>query len=223
MDFQPRASISVDNPKNFVLKNTATVTPTLVPEIRLNLADETCPIWEKTVPQLEVFCTSELFWAFAWAGGQALARYILDNPEIVSEQSVLDFGSGSGIVAIAAAKAGASQVIASDIDEYAAAAIEVNAKKNNVAVEVTQDNLIGCCGHWTTVLAAAVCYEKDMSLQVTDWLCSLADKGTKVFIGDAQRFYLPKNNLESVVKYSPPFLSPLEDTDLKNAQVWRVL
>ena len=209
--------------KVFVRENTATVTPALVPEIQLNLANETCPIWLQAPEYFSKLGISEPFWAFAWAGGQALARYIFDNPAIVSEQTVLDFGSGSGIVAIAAAKSGAAHVTASDIDEYAEAAIEINAKINKVDIEITRENLIGIDKNWTTVFAADVHYENNMSLIITTWLKSLVGSGSKVFIGDPQRIYLPKNGLERVIKYSKKTESRLEDTDLQNAQVWRVL
>ena len=207
----------------FVRKHTATVTPSLVPELQLNLANETCPVWLQTPEYFSKLGMPEPFWAFAWAGGQALARYIFDNPEIVCGKTVLDFGSGSGIVAIAAAKSGAAHVIASDIDEYAEAAIRINAKRNNVDIEITRDNVIGIDKNWTTVFAADVYYEKKMSLMITAWLKSLVSRGSKVFIGDPQRVYLPKDGLERVIKYSRKTRSLLEDTDLQHAQVWRFI
>ena len=209
--------------KAFVRENTATITPSLVPELQLNLANETCPVWLQTPEHFSKLGIPEPFWAFAWAGGQALARYIFDNPEIVYGQTVLDFGSGSGIVAIAAAKSGATHVIASDIDEYAEAAIAINAEKNNVNIEITRENFIGIDKNWTTVFAADVCYEKNTALMITTWLKSLVSSGSKVFIGGPRRIYLPKNGLESVIRYSKKTVSRLEDTDLRNAQVWRVV
>ena len=207
----------------FVRENTAPVTPSLVPELQLCLASETCPVWLQTPEHFSKLGIPEPFWAFAWAGGQALARYIFDNPEIVYGQTILDFGSGSGIVAIAAAKSGAAHVVASDIDEYAKAAIAINAKRNNVDIEITRENFIGIDKNWTTVFAADVCYEKNMSLIINTWLKSLASSGSKVFIGDPQRIYLPKDGLERIKKYSRKTGSRLEDTDLQNAQVWRVV
>ncbi|HAA93888.1 MAG: nicotinamide N-methylase [Rhodospirillaceae bacterium] len=208
---------------DFIRENTALESPPLVPEIELHLANEGYPLWQKTSDQLEEMGLPPPFWAFAWAGGQALARYIFDNPELVADRKVLDFGSGSGIVAIAAAKAGASHVTASDIDAYAIAAMEVNAAANEVEFEITDDDLTGTECLWDTVLAADVCYEQPMSGTVTDWLRALAKHGADVLIGDPRRMYLPKDGLEQLAKYSVKTKTHLEDTDLLNAQVWRVV
>lgn len=207
----------------FIRENTALEAPPLVPELRLHLASELYPLWHKTSDQLEEMGLPPPFWAFAWAGGQALARYIFDNPETVAGRRVLDFGSGSGIVAIAAAKAGAAHVTASDIDAYAIAAMEENAAANGVEIEITDEDLTGSDADWQTVLAADVCYEQPMSGAVTDWLRQLARAGTEVYIGDPRRMYLPKEGLEQRAKYSVKTTTHLEDTDLLNAQVWRVV
>src|SRR5690348_9067026 len=124
------------DPAIFIRRNTAIAVPPLVPEIRLHLATEITPIWQATEQTLTHSALPPPFWAFAWAGGQALARYLLDHPEVVAGRSVLDFGAGSGLVAIAAAKAGAACVLAADIDPFAAAAITANATLNAVAVDV---------------------------------------------------------------------------------------
>jgi predicted nicotinamide N-methyase len=207
---------------DFIRANTALEPSPLVPEIKLHLASELYPLWHKTSDQLDDMGLPPPFWAFAWAGGQALARYILDNPDIVKDRRVLDFGSGSGIAAIAAALAGAAHVTASDIDAYAIAAMEVNAKANGVDIDITDEDLTGNDDSWETVLAADVCYEQPMSGQVTAWLHSLAKRGADVFIGDPRRLYLPKDGLEQLAKYSVKTTTHLEDTDLLNAQVWRV-
>jgi predicted nicotinamide N-methyase len=216
-------TINSESSADFIRANTALEAPPLVPEIKLHLASELYPLWHKTSDQLDDMGLPPPFWAFAWAGGQALARYILDNPDIVKDRRVLDFGSGSGIAAIAAALAGATHVAASDIDAYAIAAMEVNAKANGVDIDITDKDLTGNDDGWETVLAADVCYEQPMSGQVTAWLRSLAKRGADVFIGDPRRLYLPKEGLEQLAKYSVKTTTHLEDTDLLNAQVWRMV
>src|SRR5947207_11775511 len=130
------------DPADFVRQQTAITAPPLVPEIRLHLATEVTPIWQATEESLARFGTPPPFWAFAWAGGQALARYLLDHPETVAGREVLDIGSGSGIVAIAAALAGAKRVVAADIDRFAAAAITLNAPLNGVTITVETRDLL---------------------------------------------------------------------------------
>src|SRR5580692_869145 len=124
------------DPAAFVRANTAIGSPPLVPEIRLHLATEVTPIWQATEESLARFGTPPPFWAFAWAGGQALARYLLDHPETVAGKEVLDICSGSGIVAIAAAKAGAAKVVAAEIDPFAATAIALNTALNDVSIVI---------------------------------------------------------------------------------------
>src|SRR5882724_4982082 len=132
------------NPALFVRHNTAIVAPPLVPEVRLHLATEVAPIWLATEETLAQGAVPPPYWAFAWAGGQALARYLLDHPETVAGRAVLDFGAGSGLVAIAAAKAGAASVAAAEIDHFAAAAIAANAALNEVAITVTTVDVLDC-------------------------------------------------------------------------------
>ena len=134
--------------RDFILSNTRLIAPPLTPEIRLMLADEAVPIWRKTEEELGAIGLPPPFWAFAWAGGQALARYALDNSGLVRGKRVLDFASGSGLVAIAAAKAGAAEVAASDIDAFAIAAIEANAALNGVCVAPRLEDLIGTDEGW---------------------------------------------------------------------------
>jgi predicted nicotinamide N-methyase len=212
----------MENKSHFIRTNTALEPPPLVPEIKLHLASEDYPLWHKTSDQLDDMGLPPPFWAFAWAGGQALARYIFDNPKIVRGKTVLDFGSGSGIAAIAAAKMGARKVTASDIDKYAIAALEVNAVANEVEIAITDEDLTGKDNGWDTVLAADVCYEQPMSGAVTKWLRTLVKSGTDVLIGDPKRLYLPKEGLDQLAKYSVKTTTHLEDTDLLNAQVWRM-
>ena len=206
----------------FIRANTAREAPPLVPEVTLHLATELVPIWRATEDDLEKMGLPPPYWAFAWAGGQALARYILDNPETVSGKRVLDFASGSGLVAVAAARAGAESVTANDIDPYAIAAIRANAETNGVAIAVSGEDVIGTdAADWDVVLAGDICYEQPLADRVAAWLRGLTAAGKTVLIGDPGRTYLPKDGLEWVVRYAVKTTRELEDTDVRNAVVWR--
>ena len=191
------------------------------PEIRLHVADEATDLWQKTEEELGTLGLPPPFWAFAWAGGQALARYILDHPETVRGRTVLDFASGSGLVAIAAAKAGAGEVSACDIDPFALAAIGLNAEANGVAIGALQADLVGQDHGWDTVLAGDICYERDTAERVVAWLQTLGRRGATVLIGDPGRSYLPKDALEALKTYEVPVTRSLEDAEIKRSSVWR--
>ncbi len=210
-----------DAKRDFVLLNTRLLAPPLTPEISLMLADEAVPIWKKTEEELGALGLPPPFWAFAWAGGQALARYVLDNPALVSGKRALDFASGSGLIAIAAAKAGAAEVEASDIDALAIAAIEANVAANRASVKPRLENLIGADEGWEAVLAGDVAYERDLSEAATDWLAALARRGATVLIGDPRRTYLPLDRLDCVMEYSVPVTRELEDSEIKRTGVFR--
>ena len=207
--------------RDFVVANTRLIAPPLTPEIRLWLADEAAPIWRKTEEELGAMGLPPPFWAFAWAGGQALARYVLDNPALVAGRRVLDFASGSGLVAIAAALAGAAETEASDIDAFAVAAIEANAAENGAAVLPRLEDLVGADEGWDVVLAGDVSYERDMAEAVTGWLAALARRGATVLVGDPRRTYLALDRLESVVEYRVPVTRELEDSEIKRTGVFR--
>lgn len=212
------------DPALFVRSNTAIVAPPLVPEIRLHLATEVTPIWQATEESLARGAVPPPFWAFAWAGGQALARYLLDRPETVAGRFVLDFGSGSGLVAIAAAKAGARSVVAAEIDHFAVAAIAANASLNRVAVAVTiADPIDTADPRWEIVTAGDVCYERDMTDRLVPWLRSLAGDGCLVLLGDPGRAYLPTDGLRRLASYTVPTSRELEDSTARDGVVWRVL
>ena len=212
------------DPADFVRRNTAVTTPALVPEIHLHLATEITPIWQATEETLARSGLPPPFWAFAWAGGQALARYLLDHPAEVAGRSVLDFGAGSGLVAIAAAKAGAASVFAAEIDHFAAAAIAANAALNDVAIAVTTADLLDTVDpRWEVVSAGDVCYERPMADRVTGWLRGLAARGTLVLLGDPGRAYLPSEGLVERGRYLVPTSRELEDRDTRDAVVWEVL
>jgi predicted nicotinamide N-methyase len=207
----------------FVRANTRLRPVPLVPDILLHVADEAVPLWQKTEEELGELGLSAPFWAFAWAGGQALARYILDNPALVAGKRVLDFASGSGLVAIAAAKSGARVVEACEIDDFAIAAIALNAKANGANVQAVRADLIGRDEGWDVVLAADVCYEREMAARALDWLASLVVRCAEVRIGDPDRTYLPRDRLERIAEYRVPVTRELEDAEIKHTGVWRLL
>ena len=206
----------------FVREHTALETPPLLPEIRLQLASEVVPLWQATESELAEMGLPPPYWAFAWAGGQGLSRYLLDTPESVRGKRVLDFASGSGVSAIAAALAGAAEVTASEIDPYALAAIGLNAALNGCEISITSEDQVGRNGGWDVVLAGDVCYEKPMADSVFAWLSALAREGVLVLLGDPGRTYLPKTGLEKLARYAVQTTRELEDSDLRNAVIWRV-
>lgn len=207
----------------FIRANTRLLAVPHAPEIVLHVADEATDLWQKTEEELAEIGLPPPFWAFAWAGGQALARYVLDHPEIVAGRRVLDFASGSGLVAIAAAKAGAERVTASDLDPFALHAISLNAAANGVAERITavQADLVGSDPGDAVVLAADIFYERDIAARVTDWLGGLHGRGATVLLGDPGRTYLPRDRLTSLATYEVPVSRALEDAEVKRSQVWR--
>lgn len=209
------------DPAAFIRANTELLRPPLVPEVVLHLATEIVPIWRKTEEELAAEGIPPPFWAFAWAGGQALSRWVLDNPETVRGKRVLDFATGSGVSAIAAMKAGAREVVANEIDAFAIAAATLNAAANGVALTSAHEDLIGRDDGWDTVLAGDVCYEREMSAKVFDWLKALARRGALVLVGDPGRNYLPKGMTELAV-YDVQTTRELEDREIRWTKVWRV-
>jgi predicted nicotinamide N-methyase len=208
----------------FVRRNTAITAPPLVPEISLYLATEITPIWQATEDTLARSGLPPPYWAFAWAGGQALARFLLDHPERVAGRSVLDFGAGSGLVAIAAAKAGAASVLACEIDHFAAAAIAANTTLNHVAIAVTTSDVLDIVDPRCEVVTAGdVCYERPMADRVMGWLRGLAAQGTLVLLGDPGRAYLPSEGIVELARYLVPTSRELEDRECRDTVIWEVL
>lgn len=205
----------------FIRANTRLSAPRLVPEIVLHQADTLMPLWRATEPDLEAMGLPPPYWAFAWAGGQALARYLLDTPSLVAGKTVLDFGSGSGLCAIAAAKAGAARAIAAEIDDFAHHAIALNAAANGVSIAFEGRDCVGLDDPaWHIVIAGDVCYEQPLAGRVAAWLGGLARRAT-VLIGDPGRTYFPTSGLERLARYAVPITTEIEDSDLRNASVWR--
>ncbi|MFC5384896.1 class I SAM-dependent methyltransferase [Aquamicrobium segne] len=213
--------LSPQTAENFIRANTALLSPPHVPQIALHLAQEAHDLWQKTEEELARIGLPPPFWAFAWAGGQGLARYILDHPEIVQGKKVLDFATGSGIVAIAAAKAGASSVVAADIDPFCQTAVFLNAQANHVCLIFDGSDLIGADHGWDVVLAGDVFYEKPFSERLIPWFEALTLRGAEIFVGDPGRSYLPKSGLEQLALYEVPVTRALEDTEIKRTIVWR--
>ena len=189
----------------------------------MHLADEAHDLWLKTEEDLQEIGLPPPFWAFAWAGGQGLARYILDHPQVVRDKSVLDFATGSGLVAIAAMKAGASHVLATDIDPWAASAVALNAEANGAAVNFTAQNLVGMTLDADVVLAGDVFYDRDFAAELIPWFSAIAKRGGQVIVGDPGRAYLPKERLEALATYQVPVTRALEDSEVKKTTVWRFI
>jgi len=207
------------NADTFIRDNSQLLAPPLVPEIRLHLASEVIPLWRKTEEELAEIGVPPPYWAFAWAGGQALARYLLDHPGIVANKRVLDFGSGSGLVGLAAAKAGAAHVVAADIDPFAIAAIARNAAVNNVNVETVTQDMIGTDDRFDLILVGDMCYERPLAERLMTWLkTARAD----VLLGDPGRSYFPKTGLTRLANYSVPTTRELEDREIRETGVWQL-
>lgn len=207
----------------FIRANTKRLSPPLVPEIVLHLAEESLPIWQKTEEELGEMNVPPPYWAFAWAGGQALARYLLDNPQVVSGKEVIDLGSGSGLTAIAAAKAGARTVLAADIDRMALVAVMLNATSNGVAVETTAENLLAAAPPpASVVLVGDLFYERQLAENVLSFITSAAAGGAMVLIGDPQRNYFPKGRFALAAEYRVPVTRELEDSEIKRTTVWQL-
>lgn len=209
--------------KAFITAQTEILAPPLVPEVRLHLAHESVPLWQKTEEELGEMGLAPPFWAFAWAGGQALARYILDQPEIVKGKAVIDLASGSGLVGIAAMKAGAKSVLAADIDAFSASAIALNAALNTVMMSVTTDDLLSLpLPEADVLLIGDLFYEKALAARVFTFAESAKAAGMTVLIGDPGRSYLPKDRLEKCAEYSVPVSRDLEDAEIKRSAVWQL-
>ena len=210
--------------KTFIAANTRLLAPPLVSEIRLHLAEESLPIWRKTEAELGELNVPPPYWAFAWAGGQALARYLLDNPAITRGRRVLDLGAGSGLTAIAAMRAGAASTLAADVDKVALEAVAMNAEANKVAVATTADDLLQFppTRYGEIILVGDLFYERELAERVDRYIVQAASEGTHILIGDPGRSYFPKGRFEKVAEYRVPVTRELEDAEIKQTAVWQI-
>ena len=208
----------------FIVAQTAIATAPLVPEVRLYLATEVTPLWQATEATLVRDNLPPPYWAFAWPGGQALSRYVLDHPESVRGRRVLDFAAGCGIGALAAARAGASSVAAAEIDSVALSAMTLNARLNGIAITLVEHDLTGsiddAAARWDVVLAGDVFYEKPMADRVEPWLRGLARRGVRVLVADPGRAYIPKAGLSEISRYTVPTSRDLEDRETRETVVY---
>ncbi|MGE7369621.1 class I SAM-dependent methyltransferase [Neorhizobium sp. NPDC001467] len=209
------------DPKAFILANTDLMRPPHVPEVSLHLASEAHDLWLKTEDELQEIGLPPPFWAFAWAGGQGLARYVLDHPEVVAGKRVLDFATGSGLVAIAAMKAGAANVLGADIDPWVETAVLLNAGANDVRLDFTRENLIGVAVEADVVLAGDVFYDRVFAAALLPWFRKLSAEGKRVIVGDPGRAYCPKESLVALATYEVPVTRALEDSEIKRTTVWQ--
>ena len=211
-----------DERRAFIVAHTTLEAAPFVPEIVLRLGGESMPLWEAASLADERLPVPPPFWAWPWAGGQALARYVLDHPDLVRGRRVADVGAGGGIVAIAAALAGATEVTAIDIEPYAIEACRLNAAANGVSIHLTEGDPVGTDDGWDAVLAGDVWYDQDLAERMGPWLRSLAARGADVLTGDLGRAYLPAAGLETLARYQVPTLADLEDVTSKSARVLQV-
>ena len=205
----------------FILQHTRLQRPPHTPELQLHLATEVEPIWRQTEEALSRTGLDPPFWAFAWAGGQALARYLLDHPAEAAGLRVLDFATGSGLVAIAAMKAGAASVLASDVDPFCEAAVALNAGANDVEISFTGQNLLlDDPPEADAIYAGDICYEWPLADQVRQWLQAAHRRGTRVLIGDPGRAYLPREGLRLLARYEIETTRELEDREVRSTGVF---
>lgn len=209
------------DPETFIRANTSLSTPPHVPEIRLHLAHEAHELWLKTEDELQEIGLPPPFWAFAWAGGQGLARYVLDHQDEVAGKRVVDFASGSGLVAISAVMAGAADVVAVDIDPWATRAIRLNAALNHVVIRASGEDIIGTTIDADVLLAGDVFYDRDFAAALVPWFEMLRAEGKTILVGDPGRSYLPRSRLKACAVYEVPVTRALEDSDVKKTTVWR--
>jgi predicted nicotinamide N-methyase len=214
------------DPASFILANTRLLPVALVPELRLHLAEESLPIWQKTEAELGRMNVPPPYWAFAWAGGQALARHLLDTPALVGGRRVLDLGAGSGLSGIAAMRAGARHVLAADIDVLALAAVRLNAAANAVPIETTAEDLLAAPGSATAsfdvILVGDLFYERPLAERVLAFIEACRAGGAEVVVGDPRRSYFPVDRFRQVAEYGVPVTRELEDAEIKRTSVWQL-
>ncbi len=208
----------------FILNNTQLKNPPLLPEMKLYLSEVFNALWRVTETRFEAKNIPPPFWSFAWPGGQALARYVLDNPEIVRGKRVFDFASGSGLCAIAAKMSGAASVVANDVDPLSIVAVGMNAQANGVDVDVLHDNKINRdLPDIDVILAGDFCYEWPMAGYAIEWLRAQIKQGKTVLLADPGRNYLPKEGLEKLAEYDIATPLEVEDSEIKHTTIYKLL
>ena len=213
--------MTIEDPTAFILANTRLQAVPHTPQISLWLADEITPLWKMTEEELGQMGLPPPFWAFAWAGGQGLARWLLDTPDEVAGKTVLDFATGSGLVGIAAMKAGAARVTGADIDPFCASAVALNTRSNGVVMDFTDRNLLDAPPPVVDVICAGdVCYEQPMAQRVMAWLRVARQQGSRVLIGDPHRTYFDADGLTHLAEYQVPTTRELEDFAIKRSAVF---
>ena len=206
---------------HFIRERTAPAPVPLVPELSLFQASELTPLWHATAADLHGWDDSP-YWAFPWAGGQALARHVLDHPALVAGRRVLDFASGSGLVAIAAARAGAAEAMAVDVDPFCRAAVALNAALNGVDIPFREESPLGLpLPDAEVVLAGDVFYERGLAAGAAAWFGALAARGALVLAGDAGRVYAPASGFVELAAYEVPTTVEIEDAPVRRARVLR--
>ncbi|MDE2515194.1 MAG: methyltransferase [Rhodospirillales bacterium] len=218
---RPAGRLVVKDHAAFIRAQTVPAAPPLVPELTLYLASEITPIWQASEEWLAERNIEPPFWAFAWPGGQALARHILDHPATVAGKRVLDFAAGGGIAALAAARAGAASVTAAEIDPLAVAAIALNARTNRLAVAASLADVVGAACAWDVILCGDVCYEAPMTGHILPWLRRMAAEAA-VWVADPGRAYLPRDGMEAFAAYAVPTTLELEDRTERQVVLYRM-
>ena len=209
--------------QDFILANTRAVAVPSLPSITLYQADEVTPLWLMTEQDMARERLAPPFWAFAWSGGQALGKYILENALLVADKRILDIACGSGLVGIAAMKSGAASVLCNDIDPYCQAAVALNAGLNAVGLEFTGNDLLdGDLPNVDIILAGDICYEKSMTEAMLSYFRRAVQQGIEVYIGDPHRSYFPKTGLTRVADYDILTNADIEDAGCKPASVWKL-
>lgn len=215
--------LGADFRRDFVRDNTVLRRPAIVPELLLRLAGPAAPIWKLTEAELAELGLPPPYWCWAWAGGQGLARYLLDHPHAAAGQRVLDFASGCGVVAIAAARAGAAEAIAADIDPFSEAAVGLNAEANAVRLKFTGENLLDADPPAADlILAGDVWYRGPLAGRLAAWLAAARAAGTRVLLGDPGRTFFPTDGVTPLAAYDVPTLAELEGAAVMRATVWEL-
>lgn len=209
--------------KDFIRTHTIVASPPACPEIRMWTSTEVTPLWEATEAVLAAHNLPPPYWAFCWAGGQALTRYLLDQPELTEGLRILDFAAGCGSAAIAAALSGASKVEAAEIDPVAIEAIALNADLNGVSVELVEGDIVGQPCRWDLVVAGDVCYERPMTEHIWPWLRRLAADGATVLMADPGRAYLPKLGLLELARLVVETSLDLEDRTQREVVIYKIV